>query len=232
MTSNSVKRVGLSAAAVLAVAASLAACAAEQGSLETSPSASSGTDVVGMGACTHVDAPMLDIPAASDTEPQLRIPVPPGWARNTELDSVDQSLRFTLAHTVDDTGEPPQNVAIVSLDRAEPDSDAQAILDDLRSGLKDMLEAKQLPTDFATTPGTVCGLPAQALVFAGTATRLGGMTLPQGRPATALHVVAEAGGHTYLIQLTTTTEPDDPKYQRDVETILTGFQVLPPASAT
>lgn len=231
MTSNSVERVGLRVAAVLAVAASLAACAAEQGSPEKSPPASSGTAAVGKGACTHVDAPMLDIPADSDTEPQLRIPVPSGWERSTELDDVDESLRFALANTDLEADERPQNVAVVSLERA-PDTDAQATLDDVRGSTKEMLEAKQLPTDFTTTPGTVCGLPAQTLVFAGTATGSGDMTLPQGRPTTALQVVAAAGGHTYLISLMTTTEPNDARYQRDAQTILTGFQVLPPASAT
>ena len=49
----------------------------------TLPGARSATTLVDADACTHVDAPMLDIPNASDSEPQLRIPQPPGWERTT-----------------------------------------------------------------------------------------------------------------------------------------------------
>jgi hypothetical protein len=40
------------------------------------------------GACDHVDAPMLNIPTASDAEPRMQIPQPPGWEPITELGDV------------------------------------------------------------------------------------------------------------------------------------------------
>jgi hypothetical protein len=48
-----------------------------------------------------------------------------------------------------------------------------------------------------------------------------------GSPATTLLVVAESGDDTYLIAVVQDIDPDNPKYQRDAETILTGFEVLP-----
>lgn len=236
LTANSVGRVGLRAATTLALAVSLAACAGEPASPEesvadtTRPVMSDAAVVGDPAACTRVDAPMLDIPGASDTEPQMRIPQPPGWERSSELDNVDEVLRFALANTDLGAYEHPQNVVVVGLEPA-PDADAQAIFDNLRVELVKMLDAKNLTTDLTTTAGTVCGLPTQTITYAGTAMGLGAMNAPQGRPATILNVVTKSGGHTYLVTLMTTTEPDNPKYQRDAETILRGFQVLPPAAA-
>jgi hypothetical protein len=47
-----------------------------------------------------------------------------------------------------------------------------------------------------------------------------------------LLVVIKTGGDTYLVGLVQTVESDNPTYQRDAETILTGFQMLPPAPAS
>jgi hypothetical protein len=79
----------------------LGACASEEPAspekfvADTTLAATDGTAAVGdPAACTHVDAPMLDIPTASDTKPRMRIPQPPGWGRSTELDNVHEVLRF------------------------------------------------------------------------------------------------------------------------------------------
>jgi hypothetical protein len=133
--------------------------------------------------------------------------------------------------------ERPQNVVVVSLEPvplphadadADADADARAIFEHLRADLVKMLDAKGLRMDLTTTAGTVCGLPAETITFAGADAGLGAMTAPQGRPATMLHVVTKVGGDTYLVAVSQTIEPDNPTYQRDGETILTGFQVLPP----
>lgn len=46
-----------------------------------------------------------------------------------------------------------------------------------------------------------------------------------------LLVLIKTGGDAYLVGLVQTVESDNPMYQRDAETMLTGFQVLPPAPA-
>jgi disulfide bond formation protein DsbB len=57
------------------------------------------------------------------------------------------------------------------------------------------------------------------------------LRVAQARPVTMLLVVIKTGGDTYLVGLVQTVESDNPTYLRDAETILTGFQMLPPASA-
>jgi hypothetical protein len=46
-----------------------------------------------------------------------------------------------------------------------------------------------------------------------------------------LWVLVETNGQTYLAMVTQDIEPDDPTYQRQAETILSGFQVWPPAAS-
>jgi hypothetical protein len=94
----------------------------------------------------------------------------------------------------------------------------------------DMLAAKNLSMDMETTAGTVCGLPAETLTIKNRVIGMGAaLAGQQGSPVTTLAVVAKAGGLTYLVTVTTTAEPDSTKYQRDIATILTGFEVLSPA---
>lgn len=216
----------------LALAVSLAACAAEKPAssgeflAEATRPVTSGTATVGdPSACTHVDTPMVDIPSADATEPQMRIPVPPGWERSYELDGVSEDIRFTLAKTDPLAAEPPQTVAVVTLEPA-PDADTQAIFDYVRADLVQMLDAEDLPTDHTTAAATVCGLPAETVTYTDAAARE-----LQTLAITALNVVIKVGGDTYLVTVQAITESDDPTYQRDTETILTGFEVLPPATA-
>lgn len=183
----------------------------------------------GAGACAQVDAPMLDIPTG-DTEPQLRIPKPAGWERNTELENLDESMRFALANTATVADESPQHVAMVTLETM-PNSEAQTIFDDFRAQLGDMLATKGLVMDVETTPGTVCGLPAETLTITNNAIGIGaGSAGRQGHPVTTLAVVAKACGQTYLITVTATSESDSAQVQRDVAMVLTGFEVLAPAA--
>jgi hypothetical protein len=218
-TLNVVGRVALRTATALALAVSLAGCASEhagssEGSIaDTKLPAPSGAATAGdPGKCTHVDSPMLD------------------WERSTELDNVDETLRFALANTVP-APERPQNVAVVSLVHVpapDGDADAQTILNGSRGALQQMLDERGLPTDLTTTATKVCGLPAQTLTNPGTAPGLGGMNMKATRPVGVLQVVTRVGGETYIVTVNTTAEPDNPKYQRDTEMILSGFQVLPP----
>jgi hypothetical protein len=210
-------------AAAVALAVSLAACT----------TVTRGTAVMGdPGPCTHVDAPMLDVPTTSSTEPQMRIPQPPGWERSTELEDPDEGIRFTLANSDLVANEPPQNVVDVVVESV-PDADAQTIFDEFQASLVQILDEEGLPADLTRTAGTLCGLPSETVTLAGADMRMGAAVnaLP-GDPATALLVVTESGGDTYLIAVVQTIEPDNPTYQRDAETILTGFEVLPLAATT
>ena len=183
----------------LALAVSLAACAAEKPAssgeflAEATRQVTSGTATVGdPSACTHVDTPMVDIPSADATEPQMRIPVPPGWERSYELDGVSEDIRFTLAKTDPLAAEPPQTVAVVTLEPA-PDADTQAIFDYVRADLVQMLDAEDLPTDHTTAAATVCGLPAETVTYTDAAARE-----LQTLAITALNVVIKVGGDTYF----------------------------------
>jgi hypothetical protein len=178
--------------------------------------------LVDAGACTHVDAPMLDIPTVSDSEPQMRIPQPPGWGRTNEFDDMDMGIRFGLVSTELVADEPPQNVVVVTLESV-PDVDAQTIFDKTRADLVEIVDEQNVPTDLTTTAGTVCGLPAETITYAGDATL-------NAHPVTTLSVVTKAGGDIFQAAVVQTIEPGNPTYERDAETILMGFEVLPPTA--
>jgi hypothetical protein len=175
------------------------------------------------GACGHADVPMLDIPTVSDTEPRMRIPQPPGWEPTTEVGDLGALTQFALMVGSRAENGFPRNVVLVTLERV-PDVDARTIFDQTRADLVQLFEEQNWPTDLTATAGTVCGLPAETLVYAGDPAL-------NARPATILWVAIKAYGHTYLAAMTQTIEPGNPTYQRDAETILSGFEVLPPVAA-
>ena len=177
------------------------------------------------GPCTHVDAPMLDVPAASDTEPAMRIPQPRGWEPDAELADVDASIRLALSTT-------DENAVGVLVQRVA-DADAESIFDDFHTGLMESFEKDGLHPDLTRTAGTLCGLPSERITVAGAGVSMGDgvNSMPDG-PETTLLVAAESGGDTYLIAMVQTIDPDNASQQRDAETILTGFEVLPVAAST
>jgi hypothetical protein len=205
-------------AALVGLMIPLSACVAGSDAKVAEPVALTAT----ASECTDVDAPMLDIPAAGDTEPRLQIPQPWGWRPTTELDEIDESVRFAIA-TGD--GQRPQEVAVVTVEPI-PDLDVRIIFDDYRAQLEDMLAAKDLSMTVRATASTVCGRPAETLAVTNQA--VGGR---HGAPATQLVVVAEGADQTYLVTLVTTAAPDSAKSEHDVATILAGFAVLPPAGS-
>lgn len=208
-------------AAALALAVSLAACT----------TVTRGTAVLGdPGPCTHVDAPMLDVPTTSSTEPQMRIPQPAGWEPTTVFEDPDVSIRLTVSNTDVHANEPLQNVVDVMVESV-PNADAQTIFDQFQAGLAEILHEEGVQADLTRTAGTLCGLPSETVTLAGADMRMGAaLNAMPGDPATTLLVVAESGGDTYLIAVVQAIDPDNPKYQRDAETILTGFEVLPLAA--
>jgi hypothetical protein len=159
-------RAAVRSVALIAVAASLAACGSDELALpeelldgKTLPAAAPGrvVEVGDAGACHQVDAPMLDIESRNDTEPQLRIPQPAGWERFTKLDS--EILRFALANRDLVANQFAPNV-VVTLEHT-PDADPQVIFDQTRDNVVKMAGAKGMEVK----AGTLCGLPAETVTY-------------------------------------------------------------------
>lgn len=203
---------------VVAVVAGLAGCSSD----DSTPSASSATSVDPQAACTSVDAQMVEIPTPYSAEPLVRIPQPAGWERSGEFDK--KLYRMAL---LDSDSSDPQNIATVSVGRLpEPaDADPQTILDDLQNRMMEQLEANNFPTDYVTTETTVCGLTARKHTRAASPSGSGGNT---GRSVTNLDVISKVDGDVYWTQLVVGTQPGNPADERDAQTIVDGFQVLPP----
>jgi hypothetical protein len=229
LDAKTLKKVVIVPAVVAGLMLPLAACVSSRPAPEKmSERLASATGTA--GPCERVDAPMLDIPTGSDVEPRLRIPQPPGWEPSSELDNVDELVRFAISDTASIAGEHPQNVAAVTLETV-PDVDPQTIFEDFRTQLDEMLAHKHLTMDVATEAGTVCGEPAEKLIVTNGTVGMGaGSDARQGHPVNTLAVVTRVGGQTYLVTVTTTSDADNPHHQRDVELILAGFQILPPAA--
>ena len=208
--------------AVVVLAASVSACT----------TVTHGAVVMGdRGPCTHVNAPMADIPTGGG-EPQMRIPEPLGWDRSTELADAAEGIRFALTGPDLTTDRAPNVAAVIveAVPGADAEADAQTIFDEFEAGFVDRLAEEGLSLDLTTTKGTLCGLPSATLTHAGSGMSLGAPA--DGRPVnstTTLLVVAESGGDTYLMAVVQTNESGNPKYQRDADTIREGFEVVPTA---
>ena len=162
--------------------------------------------------CTAVDAPLTKIPGHGDAEPVMKIPQPDGWERVTMMDS--ELIRFTMRNTgmaVDGFGPTAES--------QRGFSDALQVFD----GQHDALDGLGA-TDVQITEHTLCGLPAETLNYMAPA--IG----PVGpHPAMVVCAVLQTDDVTFAVTATVqTADPDNPTYQRDAETILTGFQMLPP----
>lgn len=196
----------------------LAASACGQSAPEPQPTAMSV--VADASACPPAAAPLEEIPAHADTDPVLSIPRPPGWERFTMMDS--ELVRYMLVNRglVADQFAPNVVVTIESIPGHES---ADSVLTKNRNAIETLGGA----TDLAYTPTTVCGQPAERITYTGA---------PQGttpaRPIITLATVIHTGGRTFGVAVTVqSTRPDNPTYQRDIEAILTGFQVMPSTTA-
>ena len=168
--------------------------------------------------CTPVDAPMTTVPDHGDDEPVMKIPQPDGWERVTMMDS--ELIRFTMRNTgLAVEGFAPTAVVTLESHRgiAEPREVFDAQHDALESGIG--------ATDVRATQSTLCELPAETIDY---------ITPPLGilppHPARVLCAVLHTEDRTFAMTVTVqSADPDNPTYQRDAETILTGFQLLPPS---
>lgn len=165
-----------------------------------------------------VSAPLSTIDARTPGEPRLLIPQPPRWERNTSLDS--ELIRYVLTNTslVADAFSP---TVVVTLEHvAGTTVTPQYVLQQQRSTLQSQAGA----TDLAVQPTTTCGSTAETVNYTVPAQ---GATAPH--PARVLLVAAPYGGDTWSATVTVqAVNSDDPTYQRDASTILTGFQLIPP----
>src|SRR5262245_1469665 len=168
--------------------------------------------------CEAVDAPLTTIPAQRNEEPVLKIPQPSGWTRTPKLDS--ERSRFTMVNRSLSTDGFASSV-VVTLESMRGIEEPDVVFGDVRGAMESGFGA----TDLRVTEHTLCGLPAQMMHFQTPV--LGGIA---PHPASALVAVLHTDGTTYAVSVVVqTADPDDPVYQRDTDTILTGFQMLPPS---
>ena len=184
---------------------------------DTSGTAAPAT--TGVDACATVDAPLADIPTTNAGEPQLRIPVPSGWERNSMMDS--RIIRYAIVAEDLRTRGFATN-AVVTLESARGSREAPTeIFAQNRDNLVQIMGA----TDMSVEENTTCGFPSETTTYTAPA-----MGLAPERPVIMHAVVAEADT-TWLATLTIqTTEPDDPGFRSDAREIVDGFQLVLPAS--
>ena len=147
-------------ASAVALTVSLAACAPDEPAAAKEFVADTTLSVAGgdPGACTPVDAPMLNIPSVSDDEPRMRIPQPQGWERSTEFDNVDESVRFSLVNTDVVGDEAPGNAVVVTVEPA-PDADAQTSFERTRADLVYILDEEACRRTWRRRSAPCAGCP-------------------------------------------------------------------------
>jgi hypothetical protein len=168
--------------------------------------------------CEQVSAPLTAIDSREAGEPQLKIPQPTGWERASMLDS--DVIRFTMRNKdlSDDNFMP---TAVVTLETVtDGSSNNQTIFDQERAALVDRLGA----TDLQTTETTRCGDEAELVDY--DAPSMG--QIPP-RKVRTLMVAGTFHDSTFVSTVTVqSTDPSNSVYARDADTVLTGFQMLPP----
>lgn len=174
--------------------------------------------------CRTVDAEMVDIATRTDQEPRMRIPVPEGWERRSNLDS--ENIRFAIRNSaLEAQGFTPN--AVVTLQRFPADLGKPLQIIEVQN--QDL--AKKLKADdLSTSPAQVCGVPAVSSSYTAPEVKIPGPDIPPipPRKASAVSVAYKDGDSIYLAIVTVqTVDPDDPAYVRDSATILDGFQLLP-----
>ncbi|HKV21580.1 MAG TPA: LpqN/LpqT family lipoprotein [Mycobacterium sp.] len=170
--------------------------------------------------CTSVDAPMTTIPERTDEEPVMAIPQPDGWERVRLMDS--DLIRFTMRNvSLARDGFAP--TAVVTLESHRGAAEPREVFDAQQDALANAVGA----TNLSVTPTTLCELPAEMIDY--TTPTLG--ILPP-HPARVVTAVLNTDDTAFAMTITVqSADPDNPVYKRDAETILTGFQMLPPAGA-
>ncbi|OCB49582.1 hypothetical protein A5721_33810 [Mycobacterium vulneris] len=141
-------------------------------------------------------------------EPVLALPQPDGWVRSTKLDS--ELIRGIIINDALRANDFSPNAGVTLEDLTGKVETPQQAFDAELNGVTQVGGTIE-----SQTPSTRCGQPAVVADY-----RI------QGRPATALIVVAKNNDKLYAATLTVqTTQPDNPTYVKDKKTILDGFQL-------
>lgn len=178
---------------------------------------SSAGQAAGPGACTKVDAPLDDLVSRSRSEPKLRVPQPNNWKPIGKM--ARGSIRFVMANPTLLGNMFAPNI-VVTLEDA-PVLDAKTILDNTQRNLR----KQNSVSNFASTRGTLCGLPADTITFGGERARARGR-----RSVTTKVIVAGVGNRQFVVTMTAqTADPSNQTYQKDVKTVMDGLQILAPS---
>jgi len=174
-------------------------------------------------SCRTVSATLADIPRAAEPEPQMRIPVPQGWERATEMEN--QTVRFAMRNPqlAVDGFTPNVTVLLTKLDAAlQQQLDAEmGRPEKVLKAQNEQLVRKLGLTDVQLTTTEVCGVPA--LVSRAAIP----MTVP-ARGLKFLRAVYKGRDITYMLSvMVQTTRPENQTLAADSETIIDGFQFLP-----
>jgi hypothetical protein len=186
----------------------------------------SGSAVYGAGApdatsspCTRVDAPLTSIEPRAVGEPRMQIPQPPGWQRAPLVNS--PIIRYTMDNQTLTTRRFTPTAVVTLESELGDNQDTQKIFDQERAQLINGLHA----TRVRTAETTVCGLNAETVSYDAPH-----MARVPPRKVKTIMVAGAFNGNTYVATVTVqSTDPSNPIYARDSATILTGFQMLPPA---
>ncbi|MCB0931117.1 MAG: LpqN/LpqT family lipoprotein [Mycobacterium sp.] len=167
---------------------------------------------------------MSDIPTRTDQEPKMRIPVPEGWERSTKQDN--ESVRFAIRNqglAVD--GFTPN--AVVTLQKLSISAGKPAQILEAQT---DQLTKKLNVTDLKTASTEVCGATAMSSSYKAPELKLNPRipAIPP-RDAKTLGVIYKSGDSYFVATLTVqTVQGDNQTYIKDADTIIKGFQILPP----
>ena len=178
--------------------------------------------------CQTVSAQLADVPTRTDQEPKMRVPLPPGWERTTKMDN--ESIRFAIrntALTVD--GFTPNAVVTLQKVGLELGKPAQIL-----EAQNEQLTKKLKATDLSSNATEVCGAPALSSSYTAPEMKISPnpkVPVVPSRKATSLGAVYKGDDANYVATLTVQTiRPDDKTFVQDSQTILKGFQLLPPKS--
>jgi hypothetical protein len=179
-----------------------------------------GTPGAKSSQCKQVSASLTPIQSHAAGEPRLLIPQPPGWQPASVPDS--EIIRFTMRNKAS-SAKNFMTTAVVTLESVPGgNTDHQTIFDQERATLIDRLGV----TGLHTVQTTLCGDTAEIVSYDTPRTR----RIPSRRIKT-LMVASAFNGKTYVATVTVqSTKAGNHKSARDTETILTGFQMLPPGA--
>lgn len=203
---------GVVGAAVLATVA--VGCTSHEPSTGASSPASAAQSspssvVASWAGCTASNVPMTPLDPKADDEPKLELPTPAGWKYSSEMNS--PLIRGLVANVGLRANNFTPNAVVTLEDLTGKVSNAQEGIDAELAGA-----TKSGLTIDSRTPGTLCGHQSTTVTYS-----------LQGRAATGLIVVATDAQKVWAATVTVqTSEPDNPTYIADKQTILDNFRIV------